>query len=522
MHKLKGAITLDRLLDSATMLLSLVSFTSTLAGIQALADDNFFIPIAFTIALQIILVCAVMFFKAAPWRAKLKWLLVYLLCVFISVGFGRAYWFQILRADDYAKEGFRSQLEAVQARLFQFNNDLAIRAGTLGDLAAYSQKMASLEKQNGGTCGGSPAVGSGPRMRLRNEDAIFFAEHNRYYRKQAETVRKISERIRDQVVDYDPGQLDAMERIVNRAVQEMNAVRQDPQWEVLKKQVAERVRQGDAYFERGGQRFQCPDKLLKSKAEAMLETRLPELQTVRFFRADKANESVYLAFQQMSAWPLALLRAVSGQAMALSRQTLGADRPEAVKESLIAARKARMAENPAQNAAATEDYPLDPDSLPLVFGLMVDLLLFITTRKGSDGGFFDQLNRLLKAPSRQSLLAHFKRYLQGNQWPITRLLYDYELRDNRARYLIVPTYAHNEERRQLQRLTDLCESQSAMKKHRAEGIAEILLPPWWLAQHPHIDRQERVNVYQIQPNFTAELLSAEFREENSLQPLDPP
>ena len=219
----------------ATLMLSLISFIATYKGIYALLSGlgHWLIVLVlagvFTLALQMLLVYSVWTFRGAPgFRRKLSWLSSYVLCAFISVWLGFAFWYQAIRADGHARETFTPQVTISLEGLKTFEQHYEQLTDIMRDLSDYSSRQAKEERTNGRTCGDFSKKGPGPRMDLRDQDANTFAGFAPDFQRRQETIHTAVAWVTEATAKFDPARLGEMERIINDAVQTANALRADP------------------------------------------------------------------------------------------------------------------------------------------------------------------------------------------------------------------------------------------------------------------------------------------------------
>ena len=158
------------------LVFSVISFFATSVGMHGLLTSlgkvhysaSYVMAGLFTLALQLFLVWAVRAVKISPRiHTKAWWMAVYMICLFISVGFAYAFWFHAIAADQYSKQTYGTQARAVLYGLQDFKQQYAMVSGTLLDMNEYSQRTAEEEIEFGGTCGDRSGPTRGPRARLR-------------------------------------------------------------------------------------------------------------------------------------------------------------------------------------------------------------------------------------------------------------------------------------------------------------------------------------------------------------------
>lgn len=501
----------DLIANIALITFSVISFIATYQGMCALMSglSNGVVATAFahvfsglfTFALQLLLVFAVKTFKSVPaLLSRLYWLSIYLVCAFFSVGFGYSFWFEHIRAEDYGREMFDQQFNASLSKLTEFEQSYNQLADTMNSLAAYSEETAKIEREKGGTCGKSPQ-GEGPRMRLRQADARIFQSFVGHFEAKREEVRQMMTHLQGVASAFDSTRVKSMENDINQAVHKANALRNDPQLVTLKQTLATRLAEGRTGFNRDGDSFNCPDPVMETKGNAVQQVNLPSLEEVAFFDPHNPRESLYLAFGQLMALPSLV---AGGLVRVLPMNT------DDLRQVRIAAiREAQAAES---SPESSRDFN-KADAIPLLLGGMVDLLIFFSAvAKGGASLRNNSLRTLVETLGGQSQVdaevwRSLSNYLKGkNTLLFHQLLHDYEIPYRRSRYVAVPYPTRTQEHKQLDRLLEAFRVVKAAYPPKYRVKLESL-PEWWLDHNKdRLTDIKYVNLYQLNPKFTDELL----------------
>ncbi len=353
------------------LVFSVISFFATASGMHGLLTSlgkvhpyaSYAMAGLFTLALQLFLVWAVRAIKVTPkFYAKAWWVGVYAICLFISVGFAYAFWFHAIAANQYSKETYETQARAQLYGLQNFKQQYAMISGTLLDMNDYSQRTSEEEIATGGTCGDNSGPTRGPRARLREMDARHFAIMAPHFELQQ---RGIDERINElerSLVTFDPDSLVAFQQIANRALIKARALRDDPQLRSMNAWLRQRLERGKSGFTApSGEAFRCPDPYLEEQGEMLLAIALPDVpEDFVWFDPSQRQESVQLAFSRL----LNLINVQVGSETAFLPKDVDAlmeERLDMMEASVV----------PTQRPALIQD------ALPLIFGLVTDLLIFL-------------------------------------------------------------------------------------------------------------------------------------------------
>lgn len=214
----------------------------------------------------------------------------YLFLTLISVGFGFGFYWKYLEARTASSASAEASITEVQSQLQRGASQLDQLKSTLGTLAAISSQRAQTEREEGGTCNGSPP-GEGPRMRLREADASRFGFAEQFVGSRAGQVEADINGLTEKMgrvaandastIDPQTGTRNAFLRDMNRELSlvatRFNALRTDPQLLSLRDEFAQRADQ--TIFPSNGGTFTCPDPALSSALRGVVRAidELPEL-----------------------------------------------------------------------------------------------------------------------------------------------------------------------------------------------------------------------------------------------------
>jgi hypothetical protein len=183
----------------AAIVLSVVSFITTWFGFRGIltfgADDYLLLIVAWIIAffltfgVQAILLISVFAFRATKRMTRVRWLATYVIAVFISVGFGYGFYFDVFSAKRLQVENTRKVMRDFLQPLSDFEASYGAFVLGLGRMNTHATKMANLEQTKGGTCGDRSGKNYGPRTQLRLDDAAAFRSYNGRFAAQLAEIR---------------------------------------------------------------------------------------------------------------------------------------------------------------------------------------------------------------------------------------------------------------------------------------------------------------------------------------------
>ncbi len=244
----------------------------------------------------------------------------YLFLTLISVGFGFGFYWKYLEARTASSASAEASITQVQSQLQRGASQLKQLQSTLGTLATISAERAETEREEGGTCNGSPP-GAGPRMRLREADAERFSFAQQFVGSRAGQVQddinaltsKMSRVTANDPATIDPrtGTRNAFLREVNRELNlvstRFNALANDPQLLSLRDEFDQRADQ--TTFPSNGGTFTCPDPALSSALNGVVRAidELPQLDPPRINPVE-GSAAVVEAFRRLTTSVYGLLQ----------------------------------------------------------------------------------------------------------------------------------------------------------------------------------------------------------------------
>ena len=285
---------------SIVVVLSILSFYTSFDGVtryietdesQASFGAVFFLA-CLVIIIQLLLIMSLgKLSQSMSWQAKLKWLMMYLLGMLVSVFLSFAFYTGLLQAENYAAENFSTQFSySVQHADAYKNNFIAIK-NTAQTLAAYSVATSKTERFQGGTCGDNSLPGAGPRRDLRDQEANFFLEISENISTLTEKMKAHIQTLADIQQRYRPNgdDISAIQRQMNQVIAGINQQRHSG----TMKQIKQRLQQhrGDArhqlWVETRQHTVNCPDQKISHAIDIFLSDLqdLPILEDIALFDA---------------------------------------------------------------------------------------------------------------------------------------------------------------------------------------------------------------------------------------------
>lgn len=183
----------------AAIVLSVVSFITTWFGFRGIltfgADDYLLLIVAWVLAfmltfgVQAILLVSVFAYRATKKLTRLRWFATYLIAVFISVGFGYGFYFDVFSAKRLQTENSRKVMRDFVQPLADFEASYAAFVLSLNRMTTHAERMAQQEQTRGGTCGDRSGKSFGPRTQLRLDDAAAFKSFNGRFDAQLKAIR---------------------------------------------------------------------------------------------------------------------------------------------------------------------------------------------------------------------------------------------------------------------------------------------------------------------------------------------
>ncbi|RLA06425.1 MAG: hypothetical protein DRQ51_09475 [Gammaproteobacteria bacterium] len=137
--------------------------------------EQLLIPIALTLVIQIAILLSVWKIKGGGVPNKFVWIFVYALCVFFSVSFAYAFWFEKLRAEDLGQELSKDSKNVILSPLYNYRTNYANLQIMLDKISYTSAKNYDIEVRFGKTCHPSIPKGDGPMAKYRKADSEIFS-----------------------------------------------------------------------------------------------------------------------------------------------------------------------------------------------------------------------------------------------------------------------------------------------------------------------------------------------------------
>jgi len=370
--------------------LTTLSWISTYTGMLELITANagqistiIMVAVGFAVAVLQLMILFILdqFFSKSFYEGKRVlaifplYLAGYLFLTLISVGFGFGFYWKYLEARSASSASAEASITQVQSRLQRGASQLEQLQSTLGTLATISSERAETEREEGGTCNGSPP-GEGPRMRLREADAERFAFAQQFVGSRVDQVqadiRALTRKLK-RVAANDPSTIDPrtgtrnaflreMNGELNRVATRFNALRTDPQLLSLRDEFDQRADQ--TTFSSNGGTFTCPDPALSSALNGVVRAidELPQLDPPRINPVE-GSAAVVEAFRRLTTSVYAVLQLEVAPTPQELRQA---------RERAIAA-----GEDPSQVAAVTGLGTRD--FIPLAIAIFVDFCILLVS-----------------------------------------------------------------------------------------------------------------------------------------------
>ena len=198
LQKIRKKLDMNWLSILLVLNLSFLSFIATFRGFFAFFDllgkdlsRDWYVPLTLTFVVQAAILMSVWQIKGSPWHKKPLWMVIYAFCVIFSVGFGYAFWFDRMRADELSKELSSDTLLAVTSPITSYVDQFNRLGDEMADIAAYSLNKSEEEAAQGGTCHPGVPLGYGPMARYRATDAELFVALNKEVQKTINELESI-------------------------------------------------------------------------------------------------------------------------------------------------------------------------------------------------------------------------------------------------------------------------------------------------------------------------------------------
>jgi hypothetical protein len=432
------------------------------------------IAIGFAVATLMLMILYILdaLFSPISWWLRLLYVLGYVLLTLISVGFGFGFYWKVLESRGEATRSAESAIGQVQRALEESKTRIAQLGATLDTLTVVSQQKEDEERVKGGTCPDSPP-GSGPRMRLREQDAKSFGFTSDFIKSRAGGIQTDLDALNTdlaKVLSRDASTFDAvsgtrnefmhgLNRKLDLTLTRFNALRTDPQLTEQRNALSERA--GKTSFDDGhGGSFLCPDPQLQTALNGVVRAidSLPSIEKPNI-AAVEGSEAIVEAFRRLTATTIGALTLELPPS------------PERLRELQRQAVQQAAKPDEAQSLMAQEAGLSPRDYIPLFVAIFVDFCLLLvsinrpinrfqmlvhTVREARDGPVGEILARF-----HETHLTGLRKEFEIFQHAVFDFLGDY--------YVAVPVNAERTEARYLANLFVGLEG---------KGIVDrVLLPP---------------------------------------------
>jgi len=388
--------------------LSLLSWISTYTGIMELiaasTGEITWVPrvavafAVFMLQLMILYVLDTMFSGEMRWWLWPLYIVGYCVLFLISVGFAFGFYWKYLEAGAVTTAAAEASLREVQQTLQLGTTRLEQMQSTFATLSEISEEKAEREREQGGTCPGSPP-GDGPRRQLRDADAQRFRFANQYTASRVEDVKEdigAVNRELQKILRNDPSTIDAsgsrrgfisdLNRQLALVATRFNALRSDPQLLQLRDEFAARAEQTRFPNGRGGT-FVCPDPQLETAINGVVRAidELPQLDPP-VLQAYEGSTAVIEAFNRLRNSSMTAV-----QEFGASLQNTLAGYGVGDQAAPVQARSDGLSER---------------DFIPLMIAIFVDLCILLVSVNRPFGPFFE-LSRSMDAARRSGAMSHY-------------------------------------------------------------------------------------------------------------------
>ena len=397
----------------------------------------------------------------------------------ISVTFGYAFWFERMRASDYATELVETQVEDVTIALHEVQARFAPIATKLNSLAAYSEVTADLEIANGGTCGDRSGPQTGPRARQRQLDA-------RLFRDAAVHVRGLSDRLDTAISALRAVEGDALGALQNQlrdSYQQVRVVRNDPELPTIFERLVRRRDLGRTGFPEG---FTCPDGYLDTLIDEVVQAKVPDLPPPPTFFGGSRSDILNLVLSRQVAMFSSFFRGLTSL------------QPSTRNELVETRRDLILAGSP-----VFADSAVGKDMLPFAAAVVIDLLILIAgllyqPMTGED------FNRNFAAMSEGTKLSpksekDKERLVEMEPETLAGHMNRLTFRVRRKTLVCVPL-PHSREDAKLSRLLELYVTLGAATRKRE--YPSFYFPRWWRGE----ERRSVYQVYEFEPESWLQLI----------------
>ncbi|MEN8219441.1 MAG: hypothetical protein ABFS56_24415 [Pseudomonadota bacterium] len=264
------------------------------------------------VALQSILVYALFKFIDVDYLIlRITWLFCYGLVMLVSVFFSYSFYYNFIRADNFAEENALSQARQVKDTFQSFQNEFDNIRSTVIALSEYSSEMSERERNYGKTCDPNIGKGNGPRRHFRDQEATLFQSFvtgiNALQKKIIQDISMIAAEIET----YKTDEVLNAEAKVNQRITKVNLYKDALILKEIKQVVAEHT--GDNRYQvqsidpSTNQRvlIDCPDPAFDRKAKLILSSlnKLQPIPPVKFFNPNDDKQRFARTFAVFIAVP---------------------------------------------------------------------------------------------------------------------------------------------------------------------------------------------------------------------------
>lgn len=271
------------------------------------------IPLVLTLAMQSLIGLSVMRLFQQEAKGKIWFLIIYIICVYFSIGFAFSHWFKVIGAERYAIAQFNYNRQTILDDFNKLAAGINSYVTNMKILADYSKQQEKDEIKNGNTCGYTTKKVDGPRSALRAQDARLFKSLNDSIEQYSPRINNLLQEVNKELKSFDASQLSRVQDAVNRAVSEASGLVKVMNNESLRKSLNDRLLAGRnqiSILKEGSvtSSFYCPDPVLEAKINDVLKIELPVPQPIKMWDPNDPRSSIEYAFQEWS--PASIWQAV--------------------------------------------------------------------------------------------------------------------------------------------------------------------------------------------------------------------
>ncbi len=475
------------LLNAALALLTAVTAWSTFDGLRRMMGGGaeadtagaLLIPAGVTFGLSMALVVTADRVASAPGPGRrLVWLGGYLMAALVTTSLAFAFWWTLFRAAAVTEDAVRSGIDAALAAAHQADTRLRTLQATLDALASHSAERARVEQAQGGTCGGAPKAGNGPRRRLREADAALFAG----------LAADVGQRTGDvaqglagfaRMAEAPAGFAGAEETVrqVRAAAARANALAGDPLLATVRGMIQTRLDQGRSGFPDGaGGTFSCTDPALEARLTAALSAAALPPMVLPDMDVAKGAAATFLAYRRLGGE----IRSWLAEVPSPPRFPTRTEREEERRRQIRAGASPAAENGPEQAGAALTADDIVPLGLSLVIEALI-LALSLLKERPPLQRLRAHLDGVPELPA--AYPAHLLEGLSGSRLAALSAFLSYSFRDGPDRCIALPLSVRTEEVSALTLILDLWEHDGlarriAMPTRRVRTLLARQASPW--------------------------------------------